>query len=436
MVQEPPSSKKHSRILAFFAPKKYRSRSESEHLAAQARSLPFAAPPRDRHNTCLTARRFQEAHHSAQQRGHEAALAGIPATVCPIARQILAKRHATHDFGRGSAPAHAALQRETSSKHGVPRLPRGSLTNDKLPFLDNALASVALFRSLSAHDDDYDRRRDDRVSIDHARTKSNRGGGGGDEDEDEDSSHGGEHVEQLIVHETSASARRGPSIIATVPVLSKSSFSSGPAATTKSPLVYAHDAPSSFSPSTHSSSREGSVSTQATSERTDDGSRSAPALNRKAAQFVPCQRLSKTAAGVPRPLLTVKVPLSKSAGAGPGAGAGFGGHGDDEKESLVAHPVYITDYTPRDSMQAPFSAFAKAGPKPRFLARFGISGRAPGSAPLLTLNGTDPPSKRSSMMSGNSRASNSDAKRLSLLALNAMGGHAPQMEYYNQVATR
>lgn len=80
---------------------------------------------------------------SRQRHSQNLDISSLPATMCPVARAVLQDPQIFQVCGAPSQP-----QAMNQPKYGVYRLPRGSLSPEKLVFLDHALASIALQRVL------------------------------------------------------------------------------------------------------------------------------------------------------------------------------------------------------------------------------------------------------------------------------------------------
>lgn len=393
--------KRRNPLLALFSLRKSKGIFERD---TEARRRQVNAVVIDRHDACLAARsNIPDDHLSVAQEENAlvTAINHVPSTICPVARQVLAKAHqARHYQNANLARPLGFVPTAHVSKHGVPRLPRGSLTYDKLPMLDHALASVALCRSISEERDD---------AVDD-----------GDDGDDTE-----EQVEQLLIPDVAPSeGRETGSIVATVPVLAKGSSSS--AATVSA----ANDAASLSASSAYSSSREddvnsreGSISTWATSDRTEVSHSICLAKGDLAATLTQ-HNSAKVAIQAYKIRGIGKLSFGKSVSA-------RGAQGHDDKEALISRSLTVPALAPT-TQHRPSSAGLSASrslplTKPRFLARLSVRSTASGDE-------TGEVSNRNSACLTAPRRSHGEAKRLSLLALNALGGHVPQMEYYSQVA--
>ncbi|CAO1620676.1 unnamed protein product [Jaminaea pallidilutea] len=85
----------------------------------------------------------KEGLRSRQRHSQNVDISSLPTTMCPVARAVLQDPQIFQVCGAPSQP-----QAMNQPKYGVYRLPRGSLSPEKLVYLDHALASIALQRVL------------------------------------------------------------------------------------------------------------------------------------------------------------------------------------------------------------------------------------------------------------------------------------------------
>lgn len=447
VTQPAMAPKKKNVILRLLSPR--RSKSSSRNASTEHSSSTTApSPPRDRHDTCLAARTFQENQNKVQPDA-TVPVAGpscIPSAICPIARKILTKvqqdkaiaiyDRSTYHAYQYQRPQQQLAQEPSIFKHGVPRLPRGSLTNDKLPALDHALASVVLQKYISREQDEAQGQ-----SIGQQVHDTN------------------DEVEQLVVADSDHSAS-GQLIIATVPILPKTSHTDikrqalqGEEDGSSSTSSFEEDSSSSSSTHHHGEdSREGSVSTRATSERADEsvlipGSAFKPTIAPDTIQK------AYNAKSTPRISFSLSrytpVPEEKERLLGSTPGYRFS-MGDRPSElmpnsrsrllkrwstsrpsglksiddSTVLEADAASTMNPRRSGVYARDAASMMSPR-----RSGVYARDAASMMSPRRSGAYDRDAASTMSPRRSGVYVRDAKRLSLLALNALGGHAPQAEY-------
>lgn len=375
-MSKPAKSRKRFSLMALLPSRKLNSRPNTalptvnvdSQQSKQQQASSSSSPPRahrkqsslDRHDMCREARSIiddGDVDHPANTTAPVAAK--TTQEVCPIARAILSD--AAYQQRLAVMALQDSAQPQPLSKHGVPRLPRGSLTSEKLPLLDHALARVALKRSTSDVEDN------------------------GDEDE--------QHKRHLIVNGR----------IAAVPILPKDSA--------KSPFEDDDDDASS----NHSSSDggAGTGSTRATSHGAQHGFRVG-----KVSLALPRRTFDGDARSLlPRPS------TEPTADAAPRRSFG--------RPSYSHAPPASNRWAKQHSQQQPQRprnerARTTSPPLSRsFSQRKQQEASAAGRQTSLPTSPSPPTSYRRASM---------EAKRLSLLALNSLGGHAPQRDYFSEVA--
>lgn len=126
------------------------SRSRSRSRARERAASGGSGDSYDRHATCDAVRRHMDAEleiHHRQQELRDLALHlhhGGASYGGAVPHPPYYRHRAVDPISDRMAAA--ALPRVRTGKYGMPRLPRGSLSEEKLPFLDCALASIALQR--------------------------------------------------------------------------------------------------------------------------------------------------------------------------------------------------------------------------------------------------------------------------------------------------